>query len=68
MTETGYPTKENPEEGPRCRDCDATTNLWYNQLSEKEYTVIIDCPDCDFQLETESNLAREDRMDRYKDN
>lgn len=65
MAKPDYPTEDNPEEGPDCQKCGTTTNLWCNQLSDDEHTVIIDCPDCDFQIETESNLAHEARKEQY---
>lgn len=45
-----------------CPDCGTTLDESRNQLTEDEYTGILDCPNCDFGLESMSNLAARDRL------
>lgn len=44
-----------------CPDCGETLQEERNQLTDDEYTEVLDCPECDFGLETMSNLAWRDR-------
>lgn len=62
-----YPTEDDPEPGPECPDCGGATERWRNDLSDNEYTVSVSCTECDFEIETESNLARRDRLERITD-
>jgi DNA-directed RNA polymerase subunit RPC12/RpoP len=63
------PTAEHPDDGPDCPDCGATTDEWMNVLDEEtgEHTWVIDCPNCGFAVESESNKAHEDRLDRLRE-
>jgi len=47
-----------------CPECDGEAKNEKNHLSEDEYTYIITCTDCDFRLETMSNLAERARLER----
>lgn len=40
-----------------CPDCNAEIDVEKNHLTDEEYTTIMDCPACDFGIETESNLV-----------
>lgn len=45
-----------------CPDCGAALREERNQLTGREYTEVLDCPDCEFGLGSMSNLAWRDRF------
>lgn len=62
--------KDHPEDTeatgnftPDCPDCGSKTEVSKNQLTPEEYTSIIDCPNCAFVIESESNLAAQEKRD-----
>lgn len=63
--DTPQPTEESPDEGPDCYQCGAATEWWINPLTDEEYTSIISCTECEFIIESESNLAARDRREQF---
>lgn len=66
MSDKPRPTRDNPDDGPDCPECGTTTEVWIRILDEEtdERSSVINCPNCDFDIESESNLAREARQER----
>lgn len=50
-----------------CPDCETDLNEEKNHLTDEEWTVIISCPSCNFELETESNLVHQERQKRMRE-
>ncbi len=59
------PTEDDPDPGPECPDCGAETEWWLHPLTEKEHTSIISCTECEFRIESMSNLAARDRREQF---
>jgi transcription elongation factor Elf1 len=62
-----HPSEEEPNDGPDCPDCGATTEAWVKVLDEtsNEHSWIVDCSECEFIIETESNQRWKDRPERW---
>lgn len=54
------------EDGPECPECGATCRSGTNWITDEEHTGIWDCPECDFIIETSSNLAYESRAEQIR--
>jgi predicted RNA-binding Zn-ribbon protein involved in translation (DUF1610 family) len=68
MSDEDYPRLELDEEGAsKCPDCGGRVNRFTNHLTEDEHTTVYECQDCDFGLETVSNLAARDRRRRMNE-
>lgn len=52
------------ESGPQCPDCLGRTEIKQHHLTNNEYTTIISCTDCEFEIESESNRAAQSRRER----
>lgn len=48
----------------RCPDCGAGVEIEQNHLTEEEYTIVMSCLECDYEVETESNLVARDGRER----
>lgn len=51
------------ESGPQCPGCGSDVDVEKNELTDEEHTHIMSCTGCDWEIETASNLAWEDRYD-----
>jgi Zn ribbon nucleic-acid-binding protein len=64
MSAPGYEIEWDGEDGAECPECGAlcrTGKMWY---TNEEYTSLIDCTECSYIIETESNLAYQNRIKR----
>ena len=50
-----------------CPECEGRVVSYQRPLSDEEYTTVMPCLDCDFEIETESNLAAEAREERLRE-
>lgn len=50
-----------------CPDCNTELNEEKNHLTEEEWTIVISCESCGFELETESNLVYQERQRRMRE-
>lgn len=47
-----------------CPECGGAVDERRNQLTDQEFTTVLDCRECDWVIETESNLVgREEPTD-----
>jgi DNA-directed RNA polymerase subunit RPC12/RpoP len=50
-----------------CPDCGAEVDTERNELSEREWTMVLFCQSCSFEIETESNLVQKERNRRMRE-
>jgi hypothetical protein len=50
----------------KCPDCQSEISEQKNYLTDEEWTVILSCQSCSFEIETESNLVSQDRQERME--
>lgn len=58
---------ESAETSPQCPDCGADVDVEKNELSADEHTHVMSCTNCDWEIETMSNLAGKNRKERRLD-
>jgi uncharacterized metal-binding protein (TIGR02443 family) len=58
-----YPREGEDLGEKECPHCEATATAYLLWLSEEENVSIINCTECDFEIESESNLAAQDRRE-----
>ncbi len=67
MSAPDYEIEWNGEDGTECPECGALCRSGEKWFTDVEYATLIDCTECSFIIEGETNLVYQNRIERMRE-